>query len=170
MKQKQGILPLTLLTTSLVPILLTFFFLTNTITLFHPFLPYEDDAYIFLRYARNITQGYGIVWNPGEAPVEGYTSFLYLMLITSFRFLGITSERVLGWIGILSSTLSLMLTWRILQVILPKKYLVHAITIALIGFSPAFFYLNQEGAGRALFHLFTAAGRVHLSAHGRDKR
>ena len=35
-----------------------------------------DDAYISLRYARNMAEGYGLVFNPGER-VEGYTNFLW---------------------------------------------------------------------------------------------
>ncbi len=38
-----------------------------------------DDAFIFFRYARNLAEGHGPVFNPGEA-VEGYTSFLWVLL------------------------------------------------------------------------------------------
>jgi hypothetical protein len=41
----------------------------------------SDDAYISFRYARNLLDGNGLVFNPGER-VEGYTNFLYV-LITS---------------------------------------------------------------------------------------
>ncbi|MBI4869702.1 MAG: hypothetical protein HY816_22415 [Candidatus Wallbacteria bacterium] len=40
---------------------------------------FHDDAFVMLRYARNLLAGYGPVWNPGER-VEGYTSFLHLGL------------------------------------------------------------------------------------------
>ncbi len=39
-----------------------------------------DDAMISMRYAWNLTQGHGLVWNPGE-PVEGYTSLLMTLLM-----------------------------------------------------------------------------------------
>jgi len=39
-----------------------------------------DDAYISLRYATNLAEGSGLVWNPGER-VEGYTNFLWTALI-----------------------------------------------------------------------------------------
>ena len=32
-----------------------------------------EDAFISFRFARNLMDGHGLVWNPGEAPVEGYT-------------------------------------------------------------------------------------------------
>jgi hypothetical protein len=42
-----------------------------------------DDAMISMRYARNLAAGYGIVWNVGEAPIQGYTNpgwMLYMAL------------------------------------------------------------------------------------------
>ena len=39
-----------------------------------------DDAYISLRYASNLAEGHGLVWNVGER-VEGYTNFLWTVLI-----------------------------------------------------------------------------------------
>jgi len=59
---------------------------------------YHDDAYIVLRYAKNILAGNGLVWNVGER-VEGYSSFLWLILIS---FLGygnvdlVLASKVLG--------------------------------------------------------------------------
>lgn len=48
---------------------------------------FEDDVFISLRYARNLLEGHGLSWNPGER-VEGYTNFLYIMLVA-----------LLGWLG-----------------------------------------------------------------------
>ena len=46
----------------------------------------QDDAFISFRYARNLAQGNGLVWNIGER-VEGYTNFLWtLCLAPSFLF------------------------------------------------------------------------------------
>jgi arabinofuranosyltransferase len=41
-----------------------------------------DDAYIVFRYASNSQLGYGYVWNPPPfLPVEGYTCFLWVVLL-----------------------------------------------------------------------------------------
>jgi hypothetical protein len=40
----------------------------------------SDDAYISFRYARNLVEGNGLVFNPGER-VEGYTNFLWTILM-----------------------------------------------------------------------------------------
>ena len=41
----------------------------------------QDDAYISFRYARNLFDGLGLVWNPGER-VEGYTNFLWTVMMS----------------------------------------------------------------------------------------
>jgi hypothetical protein len=40
-----------------------------------------DDAFITFRYSRNLASGHGAVYNPGEV-AEGYTSFLWMILMT----------------------------------------------------------------------------------------
>lgn len=40
----------------------------------------SDDAFISYRYAANLLAGNGLVFNAGE-PVEGYSNFLYTLLI-----------------------------------------------------------------------------------------
>lgn len=48
----------------------------------------QDDSYISLRYARNLVEGRGLVYNPGEQ-VEGYTNFLWTVLMAVPIDLGI---------------------------------------------------------------------------------
>lgn len=44
-------------------------------------LPFAvDDSYISMRYASNLASGHGLVFNPGEAPLEGYTNFLLVLV------------------------------------------------------------------------------------------
>jgi len=40
-----------------------------------------DDTFITLRYAGRLASGRGLSWNDGEAPVEGYTSFSWALLL-----------------------------------------------------------------------------------------
>jgi hypothetical protein len=53
-----------------------------------------DDAFISFRYARNLATGHGLVFNPGLEPVEGYTNFLWVLILAGFRFLGPAPESV----------------------------------------------------------------------------
>jgi hypothetical protein len=47
----------------------------------------SDDAFISFRYAQNLAQGNGLVYNLGER-VEGYTNFLWTMLAAAVLALG----------------------------------------------------------------------------------
>jgi arabinofuranosyltransferase len=60
-----------------------------------------DDAFISFRYARNLVAGHGLVWNPGEA-VEGYTNFLWVLLMAAGLAAGIGPERLSVVLGIAS--------------------------------------------------------------------
>ena len=51
-----------------------------------PYVTFGDDAYISMRYARNLFEGHGLVWNVGEPPVEGYTNFLWVIWIALLMF------------------------------------------------------------------------------------
>ena len=46
-----------------------------------------DDALISMRYAWNLAHGHGLLWNPGEPPVQGYTNMLMTLFMTIPNFL-----------------------------------------------------------------------------------
>lgn len=50
-----------------------------------------DDAFISFRYAENVANGWGLVWNNGY-PVEGYSNFLWVVLLAWGIKLGIQPE------------------------------------------------------------------------------
>ncbi|MEM7585298.1 MAG: tetratricopeptide repeat protein, partial [Acidobacteriota bacterium] len=55
----------------------------------HRFL--TDDAFISFRYAENLVAGEGLVFNAGER-VEGYSNFLWVLLLAGLRLLGVAPE------------------------------------------------------------------------------
>ena len=63
-----------------------------------------DDAFIFFRYARHWAQGYGLVWNIGEPPVEGVSSLLYTGLLAVGVRLGLD---IVAWATLLNLILAL---------------------------------------------------------------
>lgn len=56
-----------------------------------------DDAYISFRYVRNLLDGHGLVFNPGEY-VEGYTNFLWVLEVAALWAVGIAPE--VGSVGL----------------------------------------------------------------------
>jgi len=69
-----------------------------------------DDAFISFRYARNLARGLGLVYNLGEAPVEGYSEFLWVLVLGAVHALG---GDPLLWSRLLSvaSGLALVVLW-----------------------------------------------------------
>jgi hypothetical protein len=53
-----------------------------------------EDAMISMRYARNLANGAGLVWNAGEAPVEGYTNFLWTLWMAAIHSLALPPSKV----------------------------------------------------------------------------
>jgi Tetratricopeptide repeat len=51
-----------------------------------------DDAFISFRYSVNLAHGHGLVFNPGMERVEGYSNFLWVMLLAGFDALGWVPE------------------------------------------------------------------------------
>lgn len=75
----------------------------------------SDDAMISMRYAQHLAQGHGLVWNIGEAPIEGFTNMLYVLIMTPAIVLfgpvwAITAIQVLGIVWVI---LSAFLAYRI---------------------------------------------------------
>ncbi len=53
----------------------------------HAYTTLGDDTYISMRYAANLLKGAGLVWNPGQAAVEGFTNFLWVIWIAGLGVL-----------------------------------------------------------------------------------
>ncbi len=68
-----------------------------------------DDAFITFRYSRNLAEGEGLCFNPGvEPPVEGYSEFLWALLMAGGLKLGL-SPLILS--RVLSVTAGVVLVW-----------------------------------------------------------
>jgi arabinofuranosyltransferase len=93
--QKQDIL------CKIIPFVFVLFFLNQLWGFYH------DDAYIVLKYVQNFLDGNGLVWNIGER-VEGYSTFLWVVLIGMLGYCGIDlviASRALGILFALATIL-----------------------------------------------------------------
>ncbi|MHA1542157.1 MAG: hypothetical protein ACTSQH_04210 [Candidatus Hodarchaeales archaeon] len=53
-----------------------------------------DDAMISMRFAKNFAEGNGLVWNPGETPLEGYTNPLWVVYMAIFHLFPIPAPKI----------------------------------------------------------------------------
>ncbi len=117
-----------------------------------------DDAYISFRYARNLAQGDGLVFNPGER-VEGYTNFLWTVLLAPFIGAGLPA----GWtsivLGFLFAAATLWLSVQFLHVVdaSPISGLLPAALLAVDG---SFVLWSVSGMETAMFAFLVLAGSL----------
>lgn len=137
--------------------LVAYFAVLNSFRLNYLYTTILDDAYIFLRYAENIVNGYGFVWNIHEAPVEGYTSFLYLVVLIMAKFLSIDLESFAIILGILTAALTLYYVFLIYvhlyDKILSKKYSI-IFSLIILTISPAYLFWSAAGMETSFYSMF----------------
>lgn len=101
----------TLLTDLLISFLLIAF------TLFYAWryvdfsIPPFEDAAMLMRYAQHLAGGHGVVWNIGEAPVDGATDFLFMVASAFLIKLGLTVGQSVRGIGFISHLLTVLLVY-----------------------------------------------------------
>lgn len=126
-----------------------------------------DDAFISFRYARNLLEGHGLVWNVGER-VEGYTNFLWTLLVAGLSWCTRLELAQLGlWLSIAVFPVNLWLVYRLgcvlaaplgLRLVLPVAALLVAVqdvfvTAGSTGLETGFAVLLVNGG---LLRLMTA--------------
>lgn len=78
-----------------------------------PFVP--DDSFISYRYGANWAGGAGLRFNPADAPVEGYSNFLWIALLAGAARLGSAPETAGPALGLVIGALGLGLLWLLLR-------------------------------------------------------
>ncbi len=128
--------------------------------------PQADDAFISYRYARNLVQGQGLVYNPGER-VEGYTNLLWTLLISAGLALGLKAEDASHLLSLASGLGALFFAFAYARAVLPQ------VRVWLAGFAPLLLYLSPSFAiwssSGLETPLFTAALAAALAAEARRR-
>jgi hypothetical protein len=112
----------------------------------------QDDSFITFRYVRNLVEGHGLVWNVGER-VEGYTTFLWTVLLAIPGVLGLDLESSARALGIASGLAMLFLAWRLsVRVSSPSASpVLPLIAVALTAANSAIAYWSVSGMETSLF-------------------
>lgn len=74
---------------------------------------FVDDAFISFRYAHNFSEGFGLRFNPSALPVEGYTNFLWTLIIALLHFVPVPLFFTLRIVTFSLYILILLLTYRL---------------------------------------------------------
>jgi arabinofuranosyltransferase len=90
----------------------------------------QDDAFISFRYADNFVRGHGLVWNIGDR-VEGYTNFLWTLLISAGLAVGLEPVTYSFAVGLLCFVGTLYFTFRTAVLVLESRAAALATTFVL---------------------------------------
>jgi arabinofuranosyltransferase len=117
-----------------------------------------EDAFIALRFAKNLATGHGLVWNPGTPPVEGYTDFLWVIAEAAAMSLGIPGVAFAQTLSIASGLATLGLTYLIGRRLMDWPPTVALIPCGLLALCGPFATWSSSGMEQTLFGLLILWG------------
>lgn len=121
----------------------------------------QDDAYIVFRYADHLARGEGLVWNAGER-VEGYSSFLYTVLLAGTRWLGLDPVSASHAVGLAAFLGSLLTTFAAARLTFASDAAA-LLTVALLGANYTFSIFATGGLETSLHACLVCAGLALLA-------
>ncbi len=72
-----------------------------------------EDSFISFRFAKNLAEGYGLVWNIAEIPVEGFTNFLWVIICTIGTIAGFDIILFAQFFGVAAGLVTLLYVYKI---------------------------------------------------------
>lgn len=135
-----------------------------------------DDAYIVFRYVHNLHAGHGPVWNPDPfLPVEGYTCFLWLLLLWGcWEATGVDPASSANWLALAAGFATLAwvgaFVWRMR---LPERLAAHrtglvSVCLVTIAANRTFVTWLSSGLETSLFQLWFVGWTLTAARTGRN--
>ena len=131
-----------------------------------------DDAFISFRYVRNLLEGHGLIFNPGEY-VEGYSNFLWVLELAAIWWaLGVAPEAAAPWLSVAftAGTVAAMLWWIARLPLLRHRGLVAWIALGLVCASATFAVWTSGGGLETRQFTFIVVLAVMCLSLYRDSR
>ena len=118
-----------------------------------------EDAMISMRYARHLADGHGLVWNIGEAPIEGFTNLLWVLWMSVAHKLGLAESKIslfimLSGVAILLATG--LVTSKIARKVSPAPWVpVFVLAATLFDYPLVFWTLRGMEVGALTLAVYT---------------
>ncbi len=131
-----------------------------------------DDAFISFRYVRNLLEGHGLVFNPGEY-VEGYTNFLWILeLAAIWGLFGVRPEQAAPWLSVAytGGTLAALWWWLARSPSRHDRGFLAWLSLGLLGSSATFaVWTSGGGLETRQFTCFIVVAVVCLGVHRNNR-
>ncbi len=119
-----------------------------------------EDAFITFRFASNLVAGHGFVWNVGEAPVEGYTNFLWLLISAATLAIGLDLPLTSQVLGVAAGLATLVYVYRC-AIWLGGSARIAVLPALALACSGPFATWATSGMETSAFTLFAVAALFH---------
>ena len=107
-----------------------------------------DDAMISMRYARNLADGHGIVWNVGDEPIQGYTNLGWMLYMALLHLLGFAPSKISLAVmvtGALILLANILVVKRLAEYQAPGDWLAPALAATAVAFYFPLVYWTLRG-------------------------
>ncbi len=98
-----------------------------------------DDAMISMNYAKHLADGYGMVWNVGEPPVQGFTNMGWMLHMSLFHLLPVDPSKI-SLLVMITSIVILLSVVLIVYAIARNLYTASKQTALLTAIITAFYF------------------------------
>jgi len=116
---------------------------------------FQDDAYVILRYAKNLLEGNGLTFNAKER-VEGYTELLWTLLVTGGIAFHLPPVGLMKVVSMVFGMLTLVTLWLCARLQI-RRPISNAVPSLFLAVSPSFVLWSQGGLGTMLFDFLIVA-------------
>lgn len=116
----------------------------------------EEDAFIYLRFAQNIADGWGYVFNIGGEHVESGTSVIWVGLLVACIKLQLSPILAMKLLGLIFSLLSIVMAGR-LVLLLSGSHFARVVAMAILAVSYPQVYWSTQGLETPLIAFLLSA-------------
>ena len=128
-----------------------------------------EDAFIALRFARNLAHGHGLVWNPGAPPVEGYTDFLWVIAAAAAMAIGLPGVWFVQALSLASAMATLALTYAAGRRLMEWPPAVALVPCGLLAVCGPFATWASSGMESTLFGFFVLLAAYQFAIFWREQ-
>jgi hypothetical protein len=152
-------------------IILLYFFMIVVMFILHSLhlAVIAEDSFIGFRYAKNIAEGNGLLWNIGESPVEGYTNFLWIIFCSVAILAGTNLLVFVQVAGIALSIIILIYIFNICSRLLELDSYSSLIACAFLALAGPFATWATSGMETNLFTLLVVASCYHEISYWKSR-